>query len=39
MIYTEGRAARAARAERVTLLERHLAECRRLRHEHLGGPS
>jgi len=25
--------------ERVTLLERHLAECRRLRLEHLGGPS
>lgn len=25
--------------ERITLLERHLAECRRLRREHLGGPS
>jgi len=27
----------AAAAERVGLLERHIAECRRLRREHLGG--
>ncbi len=27
-----------AAAERVTLLERHLVECRRLRRELLGGP-
>ena len=26
-----------AAAERVGLLERHIAECRRLRREHLGG--
>lgn len=26
-----------AAAERIGLLERHLAECRRLRREHLGG--
>ena len=28
-----------AAAERIELLERHIAECRRLRREHLGGES
>jgi hypothetical protein len=28
-----------AAAERIDLLERHIAECRRLRREHLGGES
>ena len=28
-----------AAAERITVLERHLAECRRLRAEHFGDPS
>lgn len=28
-----------AAAERIGLLERHIAECRRLRREHLGGES